>query len=425
MKQVVGEVSVTLRDAQDSPAAVTVEPSMPTPKESETLFVTKAPGIMDKLIADFDLEDFHAAGVLGNIGHECAGFQTMQEVRPRRGRGGFGWCQWTASRRRDFESFCRKNGYLLTSDAGNYAFLKQELETTHASSLEVLKATKTLPDAVREFEKKFEVAAADAKHYDRRDRWATLALGAFARRLPPKVAKLVDPDATFTVVATAKSGTTTYWVLEETDDDGGQVLIRQTGDRQPEILARDTTVFPITSDKVPEAVGKVLSRGLSPGDASEPAQGSGPSGPGADTTASLAAEARKCSGTLVSRNIDNTNHGRLACAWAVNEVARRALGKPIGGGLRTADMAKVLKEKHELVPESRVSAGMVVISPTQGENIGHVGIIGDIKSPVSESLIYSNSSQHGVFEQNYTIKRWKASYKTRKRLPVLYYSIKT
>ena len=70
-------------------------------------FAEKAPVIMQHLLKDFpQLEDFHAAGVLGNIGRETGGFRLMQEVRPKKGRGGLGWLQWTADRREKFEAFC-------------------------------------------------------------------------------------------------------------------------------------------------------------------------------------------------------------------------------------------------------------------------------------------------------------------------------
>ena len=72
-----------------------------------TLFIGKAPAIMSSLMTDFGFDATQAAAVLGNIGHECAGFQLMQEVNPiGGGRGGYGWCQWTGPRRRQFQILC-------------------------------------------------------------------------------------------------------------------------------------------------------------------------------------------------------------------------------------------------------------------------------------------------------------------------------
>ena len=50
-----------------------------------------------------------AAGILGNIGWECGGFKQLQEQNPvMGGRGGLGWCQWTAGRRTQFEEWLRR-----------------------------------------------------------------------------------------------------------------------------------------------------------------------------------------------------------------------------------------------------------------------------------------------------------------------------
>ena len=144
---------------------------------SDETFREKAPGIMRRLMDDFGLTEVQAAGVLGNIGHECAGFRLMQEVRPQSGRGGFGWAQWTGPRRVAFEGWCGDRGFNLESDDGNYGFLKHELETTHKRAITAVKRAETLRDAVEEFERIFEVAG--VKHYDRRERWARIALEEF------------------------------------------------------------------------------------------------------------------------------------------------------------------------------------------------------------------------------------------------------
>lgn len=40
--------------------------------KAETLFRSKAPGIMAQLMQDFPIELQAAAAILGNFGHECA-----------------------------------------------------------------------------------------------------------------------------------------------------------------------------------------------------------------------------------------------------------------------------------------------------------------------------------------------------------------
>jgi hypothetical protein len=418
---VLGQVTAkapTLGSADDEATDPPIDRSKPVPAQGEQTFVVKAPRIMEKLINDFDLKDFQAAGVLGNIGHECAGFRLMQEVKPLGGgRGGFGWCQWTGSRRRDFEAFCDARGLGRTSDAANYGFLAHELQTTHSSSLDAVKATANIKDAVREFEQKFERAHKDHKHYPRRDRWAALALASFERLLPAAVAKLLDPDLLYAVAATATKGAETYWVVDQFTEGGSQVLIRLSPGQEPTILHTDTTVFPLPSGIVPADVEAELAKAFKPGADEHTPSGTQPPTANDQVAALVFAEAKKADETLVSRNAPNTNNGRLACAWAVNEVVNRAIGSPVGGGLSTIQMSKALVAKHREVSESEAGPGMVVISPTEGKNVGHVGIVG------ADAVIYSNSSKRGVFTDNFTIESWKAFYKARKNLSVKFYAL--
>ena len=142
------------------------------------LFRSKAPWIMNGLISEFDLTENQAAGILGNIGHRGYQFHQMQEGRPRGdGRGGYGWCQWTASRRNSFEQYAKKRELSVDGDEANYGYLIWELRNTEKAAIRAVKKTETVKDAVREFEKHFERAG--VKHYDRRDEWAQIALKAY------------------------------------------------------------------------------------------------------------------------------------------------------------------------------------------------------------------------------------------------------
>lgn len=392
-----------------------------TGKTSEDVFRHKAPQLIERVMDDFDLADFQAAGVIGNIGHECAGFLHLQEIRPAGapGRGGYGWCQWTGSRRVDFESFCGSEGLDPTSDAANYANLKRELGSTHKSSITALKPTTTLPQAVRAFEKEFERAG--IKHYDARDRWATIALAAYKRVLPQGATRLLDRDASFAVTDTATFGRSGYWIVDEFSEAGGQVLIEQLEGQKPAVIRRDTTVFPLNGSGLPALVEAKLARNYVLLPAASAAAPSAPPRPAVTAAALLFAEAAKCDETLVTRYVPNTRNGRLACAWAINEVARRALGAPIGGGLSTSDMAKVLRSHHRSASEAEVTAGMIIISPTNGDSTGHVGIIGRVLNPLDATTVYSNSSKRGVFSHAFKIGTWKKYYRDRLNLDVLYY----
>jgi hypothetical protein len=148
------------------------------------LFDEKAPGIMRNLIRDLAIGELDAAAILGNIGHECAGFETMQEIRPKVGgsRGGYGWCQWTGPRRRDFESFCADRKWALDSDAANYGFLKQELMTSEKAALAKLRVISNLQHKVEIFELSF--LRAGVKNYPSRMAWAARALKAYRETLP-------------------------------------------------------------------------------------------------------------------------------------------------------------------------------------------------------------------------------------------------
>lgn len=140
-------------------------------------FRAKAPVIMQKLVGELGLRDEQAAGVLGNIGHECMGFQSLQEVKPiRGGEGGWGWCQWTGPRRRAFEKWATDNNFDLSSDDANYGFLVHELQGSMASSLRILKEAPTLEAATRVFMKSFENPLATVAGLPSRLKYANLAL---------------------------------------------------------------------------------------------------------------------------------------------------------------------------------------------------------------------------------------------------------
>lgn len=139
------------------------------------LFKAKAPWIMALLIRDFDLILDDGCAVLGNIGHECGGFELFQEQKPLvpGSRGGFGWAQWTGPRRRAFEAYCARNKLDPKGDQANYGFLFVELSGSESSAITKMKAAKGLRAKVRAFEASFERAS--MKHYDSRDTWARRA----------------------------------------------------------------------------------------------------------------------------------------------------------------------------------------------------------------------------------------------------------
>lgn len=149
---------------------------------SYTLFREKAPGIMRDLMRDFDLDVEEAAAILGNLGHESGGFRFLQEKKPLvpGSRGGWGWAQWTASRRRAFEAWVAARNLDPSSDEANYGFLVEELRGSERKAIPAVKAAVGLRAKVEAFERAFERAG--IKHYPARVRYAQEALAAYDGR---------------------------------------------------------------------------------------------------------------------------------------------------------------------------------------------------------------------------------------------------
>jgi hypothetical protein len=163
-----------------------------------TLFEQKAPSIMRRLMADFALDTDSAAAIVGNLGHESAGFKFLQEIKPLvpGSKGGYGWAQWTGPRRRAYEGYCKSHNLDPASDAANYGYLAYELHATETSAIPAVKRAKTLHDKVIAFELAFERAAPQYKGYPSRERYATLALAAYR----PDAAMVDAPKLTPTPV---------------------------------------------------------------------------------------------------------------------------------------------------------------------------------------------------------------------------------
>lgn len=148
------------------------------------LFEDKAPGIMRQLMADFPITVQDAAAILGNLGHECNGFKTLQEISPTApgSRGGYGWPQWTGPRRRAYEAYCARNKLNPAADASNYAFLFVELKGSEKKAIPATVAASGLNAKVVAFEKSF--LRAGIKHYPSRQEYAQRALDAWNDQTP-------------------------------------------------------------------------------------------------------------------------------------------------------------------------------------------------------------------------------------------------
>ena len=149
-----------------------------------SLFRNKAPKVMGELMKDFDLTDIQVAGILGNIGEECTGFHVLHEIGQPDGKGGYGWCQWTAGRRTAFLGWCKSNGLDWHSDQANYGYLRLELSGPFNTAVGAVERTSTTDEAVRAFERRFEMAKAGEEHFDSRNAYAEMALAAYRKPAP-------------------------------------------------------------------------------------------------------------------------------------------------------------------------------------------------------------------------------------------------
>lgn len=158
-------------------------------------FGSKAPGVMRQLMADFNLTREQAAGIVGNLGHESAGFRQMQEQKPMipGSRGGWGWAQWTGPRRRAFEAWVKEKGLDPKSDEANYGFLRHELQTTQKGALTAVRRQSSAMGAMQAFELEFERSG--VKAWGSRQKWTQRALEAYnadKERGPSPTARLGD-----------------------------------------------------------------------------------------------------------------------------------------------------------------------------------------------------------------------------------------
>ncbi|MGL4490507.1 MAG: phage tail tip lysozyme [Rhizobiaceae bacterium] len=157
-------------------------------------------GYMTRLINDLGVTVLDSAAVFGNAGHECNGFETLQEIKPtvKGSAGGYGWFQWTGPRRRAFMAFCKKHNLKPHDDEANYLFLVHELRTSEKGALAKMAAARTLKSKVVAFELGFERAG--VKHYPSRQKWAERALAAYnAAKTPKTSVKANDAPASVPV----------------------------------------------------------------------------------------------------------------------------------------------------------------------------------------------------------------------------------
>jgi hypothetical protein len=166
---------ISFPPAEDSPGGNPFDPNPQigplTPEQSRAMAVK----VGRQLMIDFPgMTKEQAAGIVGNLYHESQGMNAnINELgsdpsspthgMPNSTAFGYGWGQWTGSRKQDYIKFCEQKGLDPRSPAANYAFLKHELQHGEAdgtpSSLSKILSTGTVEDAAFAFRKFYERAA--------------------------------------------------------------------------------------------------------------------------------------------------------------------------------------------------------------------------------------------------------------------------
>jgi hypothetical protein len=160
-----------------------------------TLFQTKVVKFIPRLMRDVSCDLETACAIFGNIGHECNGFQTMQEIGVTPPKGGWGWQQWTGPRRTAFMDWAFKRKLDPAGDEANYGFMVYELLGTEKASLAATKKAVGLNDKTDTFERTNERAGVPA--LASRRKYAKIALDAYNASLAaPKPAPSPPPPDT-------------------------------------------------------------------------------------------------------------------------------------------------------------------------------------------------------------------------------------
>lgn len=125
--------------------------------------------------------------------------------------------------------------------------------------------------------------------------------------------------------------------------------------------------------------------------------------------------AKSCLGKDIAKT-----QNELGCAEAVSYLLTtlNVAGFPKAGYLSTLDLFHWLKAHATQVTVPEI--GDVIISPTGTSSKksahGHVGI-------VAKFGVLSNNSMNGLFEEYYTLEKWRAYYGDKLGFPIYYFKI--
>lgn len=133
-----------------------------TPAQSQQV----AGQYVNNLMQDFNLTKPQAEGIVANLWHESGGMNSGINQGGAIGQpsgnmaddnaNGYGIAQWGGSRKEGLINYAKQNGLDPSSQAANYGYLKQELETTQSGAISAVKNTGTAQDATQAFCNSFE-----------------------------------------------------------------------------------------------------------------------------------------------------------------------------------------------------------------------------------------------------------------------------
>ncbi|WP_322789490.1 phage tail tip lysozyme [Paraburkholderia megapolitana] len=121
---------------------------------------------VNNLMSDFGLTKPQAQGIVANLWHESGGMNSGINQGGQIGAptgnnaddnaNGYGIAQWGGSRKEGLEAYAKQNGLDPSSEAANYGYLKQELQTTQSGAISAVKGTSNAQDATSAFMTSFE-----------------------------------------------------------------------------------------------------------------------------------------------------------------------------------------------------------------------------------------------------------------------------
>lgn len=113
----------------------------------------------------------------------------------------------------------------------------------------------------------------------------------------------------------------------------------------------------------------------------------------------------------------------LACVESWEQVIYKAFNEGTGSGLSTIRAKVVLDNSRKFVKVRSPKKGDTILSPTQGKNIGHIGLVGSGETEMCDTSIpiYSNNSNTSFWNKHQTLEGWKNYYKEEKKLPIYFY----